>query len=430
MNSSVPESGNTAKPRKSYLPASAITWPGATCSLHPEGSTDPGETIPVLADEDGIARFYAVRASAEEVTRRLSLDCHDEEGRVGNYPVDLDSDFTFQMHEPMVTPSSDSLRPALIGDPLQYSQSELLEGGYGLRPDPAENPDAYDRWLKAATRPLRWVKSKARELPVSFGPTSISQSPVGCTVCHPPTTTTKWSTDWGGPALLGNNTLGTILFTIVSAEIKVPTAIPGGDGTGNADAGLWAGLGGLSNDASDNPLIQSGVAIRTSPTAASYVAFLQYWPAQSNAWGLFNVNQGDTISVQAWACDASGNVSTTGEYGCFWAWDETTGRVQTCYSSASPSCPVHGSGGFKGDTAEFILEKPQGASYLPDYSCCATATGSAKDSQGAWHNFASDSIDVFQLYGFGTGHFEQLQLVQILSPNEVQFQFNDQSGGH
>jgi len=57
-------------------------------------------------------------------------------------------------------------------------------------------------------------------------------------------------------------------------------------------------------------------------------------------------------------------------------------------------------------------------------------TGSAEDSQGNWHNFSTDNIDLFQLYGYGTGSFEQLEFIHILSSNQVQFSFNERSGGH
>jgi hypothetical protein len=430
-NSGVPAGGNSGEilanvrpgqSAKSYLPASVVTWPGASCSLHPEGSANPAESIPVFADDDGVARFYAVRASAEDATRRLSLDCHDDDGRTGTYPVDLESDFTFQPRQPLVAPSSASLRPALVGDPLLYSQSELLEAGYGLRPDPGKNPEGYAHWLKSTTRPLRLVKSKARELPVSFAPSSLP-GPIPCIICFP-TTTTTWAQDWGGPALTGY-VFSTPTFVLATAEIQVPTAIPGGDGTTYASGGMWTGVGGLGS-----PLIQSGVGIFTSPTAANYAAFVQYPPGQSRGRFLFNVHPTDIILAEAWSCDGYGTLTANGEYGCFWLWNETTGQFQACESLASDCPPVHGTGGFNGGTADFIFEKPAGWPYLPDYFCCATITGSAEDSQGNWHNFSTDNIDLFRLYGYGTGSFQELEFVHILSSNQVLFQFNERSGGH
>jgi hypothetical protein len=108
-------------------------------------------------------------------------------------------------------------------------------------------------------------------------------------------------------------------------------------------------------------------------------------------------------------------------------WDENTG--QFCDNS-SPACsPSPGTGGFNGSTAEFIFEK-QG-DYLPDYWCCAIMRNAgAKDSYGSWHDFSTDSVDLFELYGFGTGSFKQLEFVNMTPPQQVQFSFNERSGGH
>jgi hypothetical protein len=82
-----------------------------------------------------------------DAVQRLTLDCTDSDGPTSTCPVDLMADDTFTPRE------RGKDRPALTGDPLSYTRSELIEAGYGLRPDPDKDRAAYARWLTAA-RPL------------------------------------------------------------------------------------------------------------------------------------------------------------------------------------------------------------------------------------------------------------------------------------
>jgi Pro-kumamolisin, activation domain len=140
-------------PRREYAPASVVAFPGARCELHLEGSSDPALSIPVSVGDDGVARFHAVRATPADSVRRLALDCTLATGAMTTYPVDLQSEATFSVRPLDLGTAPGLERPALHGDPLGYSLSDLVRLGYGLRPDPEISASAYARWLASATRP-------------------------------------------------------------------------------------------------------------------------------------------------------------------------------------------------------------------------------------------------------------------------------------
>src|SRR5277367_6682862 len=78
-----------------YQQASVIVPQGNDCLLHPVGETDPGKSLRVSVDLDGVARFYAIRASQPGAVQQLMLDCIDAAGKTNGYTVDLRSDDTF-----------------------------------------------------------------------------------------------------------------------------------------------------------------------------------------------------------------------------------------------------------------------------------------------------------------------------------------------
>src|SRR5208337_4964091 len=139
-----------------YVPA------GNDCVLHPKDNQDPSQSIPLRSDADGVARFLAVRPTLPTSVDLLALDCTDSNGNANTFLVDLRSEETFV--ERPFDPSSANLafRPGLTGDPLSFTQNELVEAGYGLRPDPAGDPDGYKAWLSAVSVPAYKLKAAPR----------------------------------------------------------------------------------------------------------------------------------------------------------------------------------------------------------------------------------------------------------------------------
>src|SRR5271156_6682922 len=66
--------------RAQFESASVRVNVGTSCVLHPEGVTDPKQSIHVGVDEDGVARFEAVRATSQSSIDKLTLDCTDSSG--------------------------------------------------------------------------------------------------------------------------------------------------------------------------------------------------------------------------------------------------------------------------------------------------------------------------------------------------------------
>ncbi len=213
--------------KRSFHPASVRALPGLECQLYPEGSV-PSKGVTVFTDDDGYARFHAVRAAASDKIQRLALSCKDSGGRSSAFSADLTSEDTFRPRPLNLAGERGTDRPALAGDPLSYSQSELIQAGYGVRPDPEAEPAAYSRWLAAARMPGRMLQAKR-------------PSP------HSHTVTTQTASPWVGSVLAGAP-----YYISVEGGFNVPTAIPGGDetsgGTGNFDLGRsgrlrhWLGL--------------------------------------------------------------------------------------------------------------------------------------------------------------------------------------------
>ena len=357
--------------KKSYVPASVHALPGLQCKLYPTGS-DPSSGLPVFTDDDGYARFHAVPASAGDEVNMLTLDCTDSAGKTYSYSVDLMSEDTFAPRPLNLANERGVDRPALTGDPLSYTQSELIQAGYGLRPDP-EDAEAYSQWLESASRPGRFLEAKRPERP-----------------SH--TVYTTQAAPWVGSVLTGKPN-----YISTQATFNVPAAYPGGDGTEDTEIGIWNGLGGYNTGSG---LIQGGVGLQTTPTTAVYYSWREYCcgdPNSNGYGGAFTPSPGDSVFSQEWYCDSSGNLNINGGYGCTHLHDLTSGAILDCSSAtgspcwsvpALPLCSKNPSAPncmTLGLAAEFIIEnespqmKPPGVAFT-DFWPQVTMTGSAYSS--------------------------------------------------
>jgi hypothetical protein len=331
------------KSGKRYEAASVRALPDLECKLYPAGGSTAA-AVPVFTDDDGYARFHAVRPKAESDVRQLTMDCVDRGGKASSYPVDLTEDATFAPRKINLAHQRGTDRPALEGDPMSYNQSQLIQAGYGLRPDPEKDPVSYKRWREAATRPGRSLEVRRHD----------NQS-------HRVTPTQ------GGP-WVGSVMTGSPNYESTTATFDVPTAIPGGDGTTTTEIAIWNGLGGFGTGSG---LIQGGVNLYTTPTVASYGTWREYCcgdPNSNGYGGAFVPNPGDKILDEEWYCDANGNPNVFGGYGCSFLYDYNTGAFLSCtlangspcwsvkalplcsVSPTTPNCMT------VGQAAEFIIE--------------------------------------------------------------------------
>src|SRR5262249_23552714 len=137
-----------------FLPASVKAAPNLKCKLHEVGR-EPGTGITVYADADGYARFHAVRGRQGQMEQ---LTCTDDAGHTTSYPADLSSAATFADRPRDLAKEPGADRPPLTGDPSSYTQAQLAQMGYGLRPD--HYSPAYADWLAAATKTGRILYTK------------------------------------------------------------------------------------------------------------------------------------------------------------------------------------------------------------------------------------------------------------------------------
>jgi hypothetical protein len=313
LRAQTPADRAPAQLRKVLEPASIHAGPGLQCKLYPVGSA-PSAAVAVSTDDDGYARFHAVRAAAGEIAKRLIMDCTDAAGKLSSYSASLASDETFAPHPIDIASERGIERPALTGDPMQSTQLQLVQQGYGLRPDPEKDPAAYSRWLASASAPGKMLFTRRPNMHVH-------------TVF---TTSSPW---WVGSVLTGAPS-----YVSVEATFNVPRAIPGGDATTSTGVAIWNGLGGYGTGSG---LIQGGIQIQTGPTTAAYQTFREYCcgdPDSNGYGGDFNPNPGDQIYSQQWYCDSVGNLNLNGGYGCSFLHNMTSGAILSCTAANGSPC--------------------------------------------------------------------------------------------
>lgn len=377
--------------RARFEAASVVVPRGSTCTLHPEGNSDPAQAVPVGVDEDGVARFQAVRPTVPNAVDRLDLNCTDAAGNQKTYTVDLRSEATFAPRAFDASRTTLVARPPLAGDPLAFSLEELVRRGYGLRPDPKTNPDGYVRWLAAASLPVHKLRS-------ALGHAATASAALSAGDAIDAGLATGQGSPWTGAVLSGSyqrNATSALTHSYVANEatFNVPSVNPGADGTGSAQISIWNGLG-------NDTLLQAEVWARTTSTAASYFIHHQCFAPNSTGSGndsagtKFTPNPQDKIYAEEWYCDAAGNLNLWGGYACTYMLDMTQGLVWDCDVASSADCPSYQldssdlANGYLGQQAEFIVEND-------------TAELSANDFQ--WPAFSSITMSGSALVVEGSG---------------------------
>ncbi|HEY1811460.1 MAG TPA: hypothetical protein VGG74_03835 [Kofleriaceae bacterium] len=356
-------------------PITVVTRADATCTL--SLARDPSDAITVYADDRGAATFSALHATAGDPDAALTLACHDDTGWTQSYELDRSADATFL---PPTNLPAGTVRPALTGDPLSYSSADLLARGYGMRPDPTTDPEHYALWLQAAQQPARKITTPPRDTELTFASNSSSLS-------------------WGGGMLRATQDCFIhgacwwtqhFIFSFGVITVPQPTFTTG------KLVGEWTGLGGYSND---TLLLQDGIAIQSLFGGAAFVdsGFREYFGAGTGAGYstaqtiISGVQPDDLVIAQSWACDANGNESLAGGYGCYYLSDISRGMYVEC-ETQSGSCfslPVQ-SGTFEGSTAEMVVEKDSNnpSVGMPNFGTI-TPSLDAYDSTGAKVYFGS-----------------------------------------
>jgi hypothetical protein len=368
-----------------FEPASIEVPAGNDCVLHPKDNLDPSQSIPVRSDADGVARFLAVRPTLPNSVGELALDCTDSYGNANSFLVDLRSEETFVQRPFEPSRANLALRAGLAGDPLSFTQDQLVEAGYGLRPDPTGDPDGYKTWLAAVSAPVYKLKAAPRASAARPNPSPISRpapqvpavqvsadsvSSAAVNILsdnaegiRPEAVYLSPSNYWTGAMLTGSYKLNSTSATTYGyvenqAHFVVPTITPDIFSTEHTALTIWNGL--------DN-VFQAIVDVGASQTAGNYAIHRQNFyhdlPKGIDEQGVdFTPNAGDEIFVQEWYCDSQGHVKMAGGYGCSIMIDKTQNIEWECDQSSSSDCqsyPIESKflvNGALGQTAEFIIE--------------------------------------------------------------------------
>jgi hypothetical protein len=344
---------------------------GNDCILHPKDNPDPSQSISLRSDADGVARFLAIRPALPDSVDQLALDCTDSQGYATTYIVDLRSEETFAERPFDPTRANLALRPALAGDPLSYTLDQLVEAGYGVRPDPKEDPDGYQAWLAAVSVPVYKLKAapRASSAPQSSRQmTSIGVPAYNTDLLEPEAVYLSPQNYWTGALLTGSYQVGatsaqTYSYVKNQATFDVPTIYPNLFATKNSALTIWTGL--------DN-VFQAIVDVEATPLVGIYGIHRQNFyhdlPKGSiDEQGVdFTPKQGDQVFAEEWYCDSKGHVKMAGGYGCSIMIDKTQKIEWECDQSNSSDCqsyPIESkflTNGALGQTAEFIIEDDTG----------------------------------------------------------------------
>jgi hypothetical protein len=333
---------------------------------------------PMMAREDGVLRLHIKPTQAGTAT--VTLQCQDPQGQQTSHLLELtgtsDPDAIRVTKDAMASvlqPMGTTLRPALTGDPMSYSQDDLIKQGYGSRPDPTKKPQRYSNWLRGVTMPMKLVPSRAITGNVTFGPNENQ----------------AWGGLWSG-AIMGNPAAGfsvsSAWFTDSLAEWNVPQAFAEATFANQSVAGSWVGLGGFPG----GQLWQAGTAEFTTSAFwfqfSSYNAWTEFVPYQPTAQVLsnFNVNNGDDVAVDVFFCNSStGAEELFGDTECAHVQNFTQGEDSLTLASAQGISVF-----FMPQTAEIIQERPLTGGSQIDYAqfnpflfingdVCSVGTGSS-----------------------------------------------------
>jgi hypothetical protein len=366
------------------------TLPNADCTLVKSGDL-PESGLEFGSDELGQVHFYAHPAGAALHSASLALNCTAADGTVSAQQVDVSVDAS-ATDDPLLQPGKP--RPPLAGDPMSYSQSELVQRGYPPRPDPSQSPGTYQKWLAKVSRQAMMV-----------GP--------GVPLRRKHVFNAQYSSHWSGCA-----TTQTLTFEAVEGSWVVPT-VTGTRGqspcaVGNvSESSFWVGVDGWLNT---EALIQTGTSqyVYFYPESGStcssggymfsdYYAWVEYYTAYNGGSGPevyeFDVSPGDQMDGEAWAGDYQGTFSDA-YYAKGWydiydsnSDSEYLGSQQPPAPDSNPPAGAY----FEGLNAEWILENPKNPdgdcpscpTYFADYGTATMSSPSSYDTVNGWQESPS-----------------------------------------
>jgi Peptidase A4 family len=416
----------TKSPRHNHIvypeTESLVTFqatPHAVCSLRHAARQD--HRLQLDADENGVVRFHA-KAAKNAAPIEMMLEVGGGSGKKTVHTLELRADPTHSADaEPQMasaSPRARNIRPALTGDQLKLSNTDLLARGYPPRPDPAVSPSRHARWLRQVSQPFAAVDPTRIPHPgVSFAKSHPALKLMAPTLPLPPPVAHSMfnsnSGIWSGAYLSNPNGQ----FYSIQADWNVPGVFGLPNGPGYSAVAEWIGL-----DSSGTDLYQAGTDSECFNFGEFGWVFTNYWIwielLPFAPWGVpnFPVSPGDSISVDIFVADQSGMTwfqnQNEGNGGLTGADDSVWFMLYNYTQGASfwgtlPVAPVNLGGlqstGFTGTTAEFIIERPTDTSSNTPYPLASFGFATM---QGCWYGDALYGDRPWALAADGTTPFD------------------------
>jgi hypothetical protein len=342
------------------------TLPKATCLLHAEGANDAEHSLRLFADDEGMIRFHVNPSAESEQAARFAIDCKVE-GKSTTFPLELrpNSNPSSEMPAPTAEvirhSAKDVMRAALTqADAANLPSEEIIKRGYPVRPDPKQAPDAFATWLKAVTRPAKFISSRQVARPDVHHVSPVQGSNY------------ETSNNWSGYELRGSNNT----YDLVMGEWYVPTVYY--ENNTHTYSAYWIGLDG--DGTSD--LWQAGTEQEITDVNifgihfdfTSYYAWSEFLPPQATEQVIpnFAVTPGDLMFTEVWVGNAGQSPSLSGYYGIAFVEDISRGEYTYIYVCRGLSffgaCTNIAQTTVGGSEAEWIMERPTVGGSLPDLS--------------------------------------------------------------
>jgi len=318
------------------------------------------------------------------------LDFVGQDDLTSTTPIEFDVGTNIALADEILVPRGVA-RPPLSGDPMSYTQEQLISAGFPRRPDPNKSATSYANWLRivsqTATR-ITDVTPHLHGIPSSACIIGGSYQ-ASCT-------NTVWS---GGVATIqsfGGWELVEGLWDVPSISGQAGSACPSTQS--NIDS-MWTGLGGWGN----NGLIQAVTFLTATvsrnkscgtSTVTQYQAYAEYFDGFQTGQNVnkapININAGDEIAAEAWSSSSSScyPFSTNGAFGCYYIYDYNNNQeVSTFIPQPTVGTPFP----YTDSAAEWIIENPNSAGqFLADY-------GSTNIQDGEVDTTMDDTLPAYDL---------------------------------
>ncbi|MDQ2857398.1 MAG: G1 family endopeptidase [Candidatus Eremiobacteraeota bacterium] len=313
---------------------------------------------------------------------------------------------------------------------LTLSDRELVARGFPRRPDKIKAPGAYAKWTYIVSHTFTAVAPrKVRRGDVSFAPVSLV--PQRRAAASSAKSVFDYNSSiWSG-AVVSNPQ---VRFYEIQDDWMTPSAGPVPPSIGYAAVAVWAGLDNAGND-----LVQTGTdseswdfydGFGTEVTFTNYWAWIESLPDAPYALPNFPVSPGDSISVDIFLADQTGNTTLSGgdltpsdDSVWFMIYNLTTGNS---YWGTLPRPPA-----FSGSTAEFVLERPSSYDTGVPFALADFGVVGAHDCYFAdtWFGFSSLDYNGSPPYPFSLDNLTMLDGSNTLTSSFTFANLSGQPGG-